>query len=315
MHYRIDRKSPIPLYHQLAEAMRWEISTGKLQLGERLPPVREAADDLGVNLHTVRRAYGELAREGLVESRGAQGTWVLRGSTDGRRSSPQPADLENFLEGILAQAQERFDLDPEALCGQLIQRQASSIPPVVHILECNLPQCLDHAAEIRSHWSVDAKPWCLDQVGEPPPGPLVATYFHYSEIMRRWPHRRSNLHFVAVHVEPRLGHRLTQHARVLACELDEARALNLKADLEALLPPGAVEIVPLAVEVLKDALASEPGDAPLFFAPRAFAELSARERKDPRVHKVTYVIEVDALEDLGKRLKWQQVEAPRSLST
>lgn len=315
MRYRIDRTSPIPLYHQLAEAMRWEISTGRLKLGERLTPVRKAADDLGVNLHTVRRAYSELLRDGLVESRGSQGTWVLGGGAGTQRNSPSAADLEGFLESVLAHAQERFDLEPEALCSQLAARRAISIPPVVHILECNLPQCLDHAEEIRSRWSVNANPWCLDQTGEPPPGPLVATYFHYSEIVRRWPHRRNDLHFVAVHVEPALKQHLLQHSRVLACELDEARALNIKADLEALLPPGAIEITPFALTVLKDALANQPSSTPLFFAPRAYAALSSIERKNPQVFKVTYVIEVDALEDLGQRLKWQRVEALRSVKT
>ena len=67
MKLRLDRASPVPLYCQLAESLRWQISTGALAPGQRLPALRAAAAELGVNLHTVRAAYeraGAAGREG-----------------------------------------------------------------------------------------------------------------------------------------------------------------------------------------------------------------------------------------------------------
>ena len=71
MNIKVHGESPVPLYHQIAEALRASIEAGKLNPGDALQPMRQAAERWGVNIHTVRHAYAALAREGLVErSRG-----------------------------------------------------------------------------------------------------------------------------------------------------------------------------------------------------------------------------------------------------
>lgn len=79
MRHRINRDSPVPLYHQIAEGLRNAIAVGELAAGERLPSIRDAAGRWGVNLHTLRKAYGELAREGLLRVSSARGTEVVAG--------------------------------------------------------------------------------------------------------------------------------------------------------------------------------------------------------------------------------------------
>lgn len=64
------------LYQQIRESIRSAIVGGQVG-GRRLPPTREMAAALGVNRATVARAYQELEADGLVESRGAQGTAVV----------------------------------------------------------------------------------------------------------------------------------------------------------------------------------------------------------------------------------------------
>jgi LacI family transcriptional regulator len=73
----IDPHSSIPLSHQLKQQLTWLIASGALKAGDRLPPVRELATRLSVNLHTVRHAYLKLEAEGLVETRRGRGTHVL----------------------------------------------------------------------------------------------------------------------------------------------------------------------------------------------------------------------------------------------
>src|SRR5512144_2360549 len=76
----LDPRSPIPLYHQIAETLRYRIATGTIEAGATLPPLREAARLWKVNLHTVRSAYTALAEAGVVVTRAPVGTVVLPGA-------------------------------------------------------------------------------------------------------------------------------------------------------------------------------------------------------------------------------------------
>lgn len=62
-----------PLFAQLADSVRYEAAIGRLRPGDRLPPAREVAEALGVNMHTVLRAYQDLRDEGLVQLRRGRG--------------------------------------------------------------------------------------------------------------------------------------------------------------------------------------------------------------------------------------------------
>ena len=76
MLWRIDAQSPRPLHEQLAGQLRRGIATRELAEGEKLPPARELAKGLGVNVHTVLRAFQTLRDEGLLEVRRGRGTSV-----------------------------------------------------------------------------------------------------------------------------------------------------------------------------------------------------------------------------------------------
>ncbi len=64
------------LYHQIAEAIRKEILTGKFKPGDRLPSVRKLCEDWNCTPGTIQRAYNELARDGLLVSKAGRGTQV-----------------------------------------------------------------------------------------------------------------------------------------------------------------------------------------------------------------------------------------------
>ena len=67
---QVDRDRREPLFRQIETALAYAIVTGKLRSGSRLPSLRSAAETWRVNLHTVRRAYAELTRRGLVITAG-----------------------------------------------------------------------------------------------------------------------------------------------------------------------------------------------------------------------------------------------------
>ena len=79
MRFRLEPKSDIPLYRQLMAQVRAMIASGKLCAGDRLPSVRELAVDLRINPNTVARAYRDLDQMGVLETRGASGSFVSNG--------------------------------------------------------------------------------------------------------------------------------------------------------------------------------------------------------------------------------------------
>lgn len=64
---QLDMQSDIPIYTQLINQIIEGIASGKLQPGEDLPSVRSMASDIGVNLHTVNKAYTLLKQEGFIQ--------------------------------------------------------------------------------------------------------------------------------------------------------------------------------------------------------------------------------------------------------
>ena len=72
----IDLSDPTPPYEQLRRQLTTMIETGQLVAGQRLPPVRQLAKDLGLANGTVARTYQELEAAKLVETRRGGGTTV-----------------------------------------------------------------------------------------------------------------------------------------------------------------------------------------------------------------------------------------------
>ena len=73
---RIDKMSEDPLYLQIRSQIIGAIARGELRAGDNLPSVRSLAADLGINLHTVNKAYAVLRDEGYLIMRGRSGAFV-----------------------------------------------------------------------------------------------------------------------------------------------------------------------------------------------------------------------------------------------
>lgn len=79
----INTNDPRPIYQQVADGIKELIARGKLEEGTALPPVRQLAADLGVNLNTIAIAYRELQKEGLIMVKHGSGSVVAsRTSTE-----------------------------------------------------------------------------------------------------------------------------------------------------------------------------------------------------------------------------------------
>ena len=74
--FRVDGRSGVPPYLQIVRQVRQALRMGILAVGDQLPSVREVVAAVAVNPNTVLKAYRDLEREGLVEARAGQGTFV-----------------------------------------------------------------------------------------------------------------------------------------------------------------------------------------------------------------------------------------------
>jgi GntR family transcriptional regulator len=74
--FRVDGRSGVPSYLQIVRQVRQALRMGALDVGDQLPSVREVVAAVAVNPNTVLKAYRDLEREGLVEARAGQGTFV-----------------------------------------------------------------------------------------------------------------------------------------------------------------------------------------------------------------------------------------------
>lgn len=66
MFLEIDFKSNLPLYEQIRRGIIVGLSKGQIKPGDKLPSVREMAENIGINLHTVNKAYKLLEQDGLI---------------------------------------------------------------------------------------------------------------------------------------------------------------------------------------------------------------------------------------------------------
>lgn len=73
----LDPQEPVPPYEQIRSQLAAQIEGAGLRAGDRLPTVRRLAQDLGVAVNTVARAYRELETSGLIQTRGRAGSFVM----------------------------------------------------------------------------------------------------------------------------------------------------------------------------------------------------------------------------------------------
>lgn len=133
----LEPDSPIPPYKQLRDQVVAGIRDGSIPAGRRLPTVRGLAEELGLAVNTVAKAYKQLEAEGHVQTRGRHGTVALpcrrspeeavaesagRGDATGAGPVAEPAADQVAAAAVsLARAAQRRGLDLSETIGLLRQ--------------------------------------------------------------------------------------------------------------------------------------------------------------------------------------------------
>lgn len=92
-----------PIYIQIMDEIKMLIVSGRLNSGDKVKPVRELAEEFGVNPNTMQRALSELEREGLLYAERTSGRFI---TTDGGRimtvkETLAQSEIKRFMESMV----------------------------------------------------------------------------------------------------------------------------------------------------------------------------------------------------------------------
>lgn len=112
----LDLQSEIPIYTQLMNQIIEGIASGSLKPGEPLPSVRSLASDIGINLHTVNKAYTLLKQEGYIQVHRQKGVVI---QPDG-----MPGVTEEYIGKLNSQLK---PIVAEAICRNMPEEQLKQL--------------------------------------------------------------------------------------------------------------------------------------------------------------------------------------------
>jgi len=120
----IDHHSGEPIYRQIVEAVKFQIARGDLSAGDKLPSLRVLANELGINIRTVTKAYEKLVEGGLAVQQHGRGVFV----TDPQSTLPvrrRRAVLTEHIRRLMSEAK-RLGADPEEVIA-IVEQVASQL--------------------------------------------------------------------------------------------------------------------------------------------------------------------------------------------
>jgi GntR family transcriptional regulator len=95
----ISQADPRPMYLQIKEQMRHRVAIGDWRPGQEIPSIRALASAAQVSVITVKRAYLELEREGVIVTRQGKGSFVADGA--GLSTTLQERELDEHLKAVV----------------------------------------------------------------------------------------------------------------------------------------------------------------------------------------------------------------------
>ncbi|SDD84119.1 GntR family transcriptional regulator [Paenibacillus sp. UNCCL117] len=100
MNIAISNTSEKPIYQQLFEQISAQILGGRLDSGYCLPPIRQAAQELGISVITVKKAWEELERSGLIHTMTGKGCFVAELTPDQKLQIRNEMILEQMIRDV-----------------------------------------------------------------------------------------------------------------------------------------------------------------------------------------------------------------------
>jgi GntR family transcriptional regulator len=130
----IETSGEVPLYQQIRDRVVEAVAEGALHAGDPLPSTRQLASDLGINFHTVNKAYDVLRAERLLQLNRRSGAVILRDPTSGPPADGVTESWETRARTLLAEGIAHGLSEAEIIdrCQRLIAGFASSRAKPAH---------------------------------------------------------------------------------------------------------------------------------------------------------------------------------------
>ncbi len=166
--YQVNPELDVPIYQQLVDTIRAGVQRGELQPKEKLPTVQQLADMLGVARGTIKRAYDELDRLGLVEKQQGSGTFIKYRPEDSASSKEQAmAAIDAMFKSLEEMGFSSMEINI-FLNLKMREREQEDLQVKIALIECN-PENLSYLAEqLRRVPHVDLYTYLMESIEEYP---------------------------------------------------------------------------------------------------------------------------------------------------
>ena len=166
--YKINTELDIPIYQQLVDAVCVAVKTGKISSGQKLPTVCEMTEMAGIARGTVKRAYDELERIGIIEKVQGRGTFVkYQPVNSGSRKEQAIAAIDELLERL-----EEMGLSPMEinifLDLKLREYSQKEAHVKIAVIECNPENLSQMSEQFRHIHGVDLYSYTVDSIKQYP---------------------------------------------------------------------------------------------------------------------------------------------------
>ncbi len=166
--YRIDPALDVPIYRQLVDSIHTAVKKGEIPAGHQLPTVQVLTEKLGIARGTVKRAYDELERLGIVDKVQGRGTFVCyQPSNSGSRKEQAMVAIDTMLDQL-----ENMGFSPAEinifLNLKLRERAEQEAYVKIAVVECNPENLAQMSDQLRHINGVDLYPYVLDSIQQYP---------------------------------------------------------------------------------------------------------------------------------------------------
>ncbi len=160
----INPELDVPIYRQLSDAIGTAIRKGELTAGQQLPTVQEVTESLCVARGTIKRAYDELERSGLVEKVQGRGTFVrYQPASSGSRKEQAIQAIDAMLDQLEGMGLSMAEISI-FLNLKLRERADQEASVKVAVVECNPENLSQMSAQLRRKEGVDLYAYPVENV-------------------------------------------------------------------------------------------------------------------------------------------------------